>query len=270
MADHGSNGSVIQFMEASDRTIFEQSVDERWAAAASVCHEEQMHIFEARLTHRGDETFSFEAQSWPTSLPAGESAAGLPVVLEFGIDGRCIKFEAEVRAIELKQGEAGTSVAIVRCDEPSTVAVLQRRQNFRTPVPAGAPLAIVAWKVPPHWVLRDKPKPSAQLKVDMVDLSTGGMCLNILPHRVGPESVAKDDRIRIELKFEDSEAILDAQVVYRAEPAADQSVRVGLAFRKLENNIEGRRGLFLVNRAIGALQRLTIKEKEKESESAAA
>jgi hypothetical protein len=94
----------------------------------------------------------------------------------------------------------------------------------------------------------------------MVDLSTGGMCLNILPHRVGPESVAKDDRIRIEMRFEDSEAILDTQVVYRDDPAEDQSVRVGLAFRKLENSIEGRRGLFLVNRAIGALQRLSLKE----------
>jgi hypothetical protein len=49
-------------------------------------------------------------------------------------------------------------------------------------------------------------------------------------------------------------------VVYRAEPAEDQSVRVGLAFRRLEDSIEGRRGLFLVNRAIAALQRLAIKE----------
>jgi c-di-GMP-binding flagellar brake protein YcgR len=255
-------------MEAADRTSFERFIDERWASAVSVCHDEQMHIFDAQFVKREEESFWFEAKNWPESWPAGESAAGLTTVFEFGVDGKCVKFEAQVRSIELKQGDGGTSVAVVCCAEPAEVSVLQRRANFRTPVPPGAPLAIVVWKVPPHWVLRDKPKPSVQLKVEMVDLSTGGMCLNILPHRVGPESVAKDDRIRIELKFEDSEAILDATVVYRAEPAADTSVRVGLAFRKLENNIEGRRGLFLVNRAIGALQRLAIKEATKESAAA--
>jgi hypothetical protein len=255
-------------MEASDQAIFEQSIDERWEATVSVCHDEQMHMFDARFVKRGEGSFWFEALSWPESLPAGESASGLPVVFEFGLDGRCVKIVAEVRSIELKQGEAGTSVAVACCSDPSEVSVLQRRANFRTPVPPGAPVAIVVWKVPLHWVLRDKPKPSAQLKVELVDLSTGGMCLNILPHRVGPESVAKEDRIRIEMKFEDSEAILDAQVVYRGEPAEDASVRVGLAFRKLENSIEGRRGLFLVNRAIGALQRFAIKESTKESEAA--
>jgi PilZ domain len=268
MTDQSSAGFVIHVMEAADRAIFEQSIDERWAAAVSVCHDEQMHMFDARFVKRSEGNFWFEALSWPESLPAGESASGLSVVFEYGLDGRCVRIVAEVRSIELKQGEAGTSVAVVCCSDPSEVSVLQRRANFRTPVPAGAPVAITAWKVPPHWVLRDKPKPSVQLKVEMVDLSTGGMCLNILPHRVGPESVAKEDRIRIEMKFEDSEAVLDAQVVYRGEPAADQSVRVGLAFRKLENSIEGRRGLFLVNRAIGALQRLALKESTKEAAAA--
>ncbi len=226
-------------------------------------------IFSMRVSRSGvKRSFWFEAFNGPESWPAGESAAGLNAVFEFGVDGKCVKFEAVVKSIELKQGEEGKAIAVVCCSEPAEVSVLQRRANFRTPVPAGAPLGIVVWKVPPHWVLRDKPKPSAQLKVEMIDLSTGGMCLNILPHRVGPESVAKDDRIRIEMKFEDSEAILDATVVYRAEPAGDTSVRVGLMFRKLENNIEGRRGLFLVNRAIGALQRLAIKESTKDAAAA--
>jgi c-di-GMP-binding flagellar brake protein YcgR len=255
-------------MEAADRTSFERFIDERWATSVSVCHDEQMHVFDARFAKRGDGSFWFEASNWPESWPAGESAAGLTAVFGLGADGKCVKFEATVKSIELKQGDGGTSVAVVCCAEPAEVSVLQRRENFRTPVPAGAPIAVVVWKVPSHWVLRDKPKPSSQLKVEMVDLSTGGMCLNILPHRVGPETVVKDDRIRIEMKFEDSEAILDATVVYRGQPAADTSVRVGLMFRKLENNIEGRRGLFLVNRAIGALQRLTIKEATKDAEAA--
>ncbi len=247
-------------MEASERTIFERSIDGQSEARVSVCHDEQMHVLDARFDMAAEGRFWFEALNWPESLPAGESAKGLRVTFEYGIDDRGVRFEAEVRSIELKQGETGTFAAVVCCSDPSEIAVLQRRESFRTPVPAGAPVAIMVWKIPPHWVLRDRPKPSAQLRVEMVDLSMGGMCLNILPHRIGPESIAKDDRLRIEMRFEDSEAILDAQVVHRAEPAEDQSLRVGLAFRRLEDSIEGRRGLFLVNRAIAALQRLAIKE----------
>jgi hypothetical protein len=143
MTDQGSAGFVIHVMEASDRNIFEQSIDGKWEATVSVCHDEQMHMFDARFARRAEGSFWFEALNWSESLPAGESAGGLKVVFEFGIGGRCVRFEAEVKSIELKQGEAGTSVALAFCSEPATVEMLQRREHFRTPVPAGAPIAIV-------------------------------------------------------------------------------------------------------------------------------
>lgn len=217
-------------------------------------------MFDARFVRRGERSFWFETSTWPTGLPTGASASGLKVTLEFGAKGRCVSFQAEVRSVELKPAAEAATVAIACCSVPSGVTVMQRRAHFRTPAPVDSPVSIVVWKIPPHWVLRDRPKPSMQFRIELIDLSTGGISLNILRHRTGPESVARGDRLRFEIRFAESEAILDGLVVHRGHAKADGSVRVGVAFRKLENSIEGRQGLFLINRAIGALQRLSIRE----------
>jgi PilZ domain len=100
-----------------------------------------------------------------------------------------------------------------------------------------------------------------QLRVEMIDLSAGGMCLNILVHRLGPEAVAIGDRLRMELTHREETAVLDSQIVYRLGPKKeDGSVRVGLAFRKHDNTIEGRRAASQLDRVIAGLQRQNIKQ----------
>ncbi|HEX4055390.1 MAG TPA: PilZ domain-containing protein [Tepidisphaeraceae bacterium] len=245
--------------DAVARSIFEQAIDEQWNAVAGIRHAERTHMFDARFVRRSERSFWFETSTWPQGVPNDVLVSGIKVTFEFGSKGRCVSFQAEVRSIELKPGAEGAA-AIACCSVPSAIAVMQRRAHFRTPVPIDSPVSIVVWKIPPHWVLRDRPKPSMRFRIEWVDLSTGGMCLNILPHRAGPESVTKGDRLRFEIRFAESETILDGLVVYRADAKADGSIRIGVAFRKLENSIEGRRGLFLINRAISALQRMSIRQ----------
>ncbi len=247
-------------IDAAARSIFEQAIDDHWRAVAGICHADQMHMFDARFVKRGERSFWFETSSWPNGLPTGDSASGLNVTFEFGVKGRCVSFQAEVRSVMLKPAAEAATGATACCAAPAGVTIVQRREHFRTPVPPDSPLSVVAWKIPPHWVLRDRPKPSMQLRIELVDLSTGGLCLNILPNRTGPESVDKGDRLRFEIRFAESEAVLDGQVVHRGDAKADGSVRVGVGFRKPENSIEGRRGLFLINRAISTLQRQSIRD----------
>ena len=144
--------------------------------------------------------------------------------------------------------------------DQSTNSDGQRRAHFRVPAAGEAPLGLIVWKVPPHWVLRDRPKPSAQLRVELVDLSAKGMCLNVLPHRLGPESLAIHDRLRVEFTHNNEAVILDSQIVYRKDPKDDGSARIGMAFQKLENTIEARRAASLIDRVIASLQRQNIKQ----------
>lgn len=128
------------------------------------------------------------------------------------------------------------------------------------PIPANAPLAVTAWKIPAHWYLSDRPKPSTQLRIEVIDISLGGLCVQILPHRVGPEAIAVGDRLRLEMRFQESEAIFDSMVEHRTDPSIDGSVRAGISFQKLEGSIEGRRASFFLDRVMAALQREAIKE----------
>jgi PilZ domain len=243
-------------MDTTGQSIFEQAVDDGWEVPASIGSDQEMYRFNARLTRRQGECFWFEADAWPPGIDA--VSEGLKISFESGTKGGGVVFDAEVQSIELDTGEA--SAATVCCLVPSEVRVVQRRANFRTPVPANAPVTIVVWKIPPHWVLRDRPKPSSQIRVELVDLSEGGTCLKVYGSRVGKETAMTGDRLRIEMRFGESEAILDGQVVYCINGMADEPYRVGVAFRKHENVIEGRRALSFLDRVIAALQQLALKE----------
>jgi c-di-GMP-binding flagellar brake protein YcgR len=144
-------------------------------------------------------------------------------------------------------------------DQPMN-SIVQRRAHYRARATGICPFDLIVWKIPPHWVLRDRPKPSMQLRVELVDLSVGGMCLSVLAHRVGPDALAVGDRIRAEFSQNDESAVLDAVIVYRAAANDDGATRMGMAFRKLENTIEGRRAGSLLNRLIADLQRQNIKQ----------
>jgi hypothetical protein len=243
-------------MDTTGQSIFEQAVDEGWEVPASIGCEQEIYRFNAHLTKRQGDCFWLEADAWPAEIEA--ATEGLKISFEFGVNSAGVLFEAQVQSIEFETSE--TSAATVCCVVPSEVSVIQRRANFRTPVPANAPVTITVWKIPPHWVLRDRPKPSSQIRVELVDLSEGGVCLRVFNSRVGKETAMTGDRLRIEMRFGESEAILDGQIAYCVAGLADEPYRIGVAFRKHENVIEGRRALSFLDRVIGALQHMTLKE----------
>jgi c-di-GMP-binding flagellar brake protein YcgR len=247
-------------MDLAALQVFEGAVDDQREVVAAVTVGETSHFFGARLLKRGEGDFSLETTAWPKAAPKSGPPRDLQLQIQFGTSGAVVQLRAGVQAIAGSQNAGGVETIVVRCGKPSELALVQRRAHFRASTPAGGPLGLSVWKVPDHWVLRDKPKPSAQLRVELVDISPGGVCLKVLPHRIGPEAVAMGDRLRAELQFSQTSAVFDCRVVYRSGSAADGSIRVGISFRQLENSIEGRRGSALLDRVLGALQRLCIRE----------
>jgi hypothetical protein len=239
-------------MDASAQSIFEEAIDDLRTAVVSIPNGDDTHTFLGRFAHRDGEGFSFQSASWPEG--AAETG-GYSVSLEFATNGAAIRAEAEVREV-VPKGE----IVVARCAVAKNIEVIQRRVHFRVPIPAGATVGLTAWKIPNHWVLRDKPKPSSLLKIQPIDVSLGGFCLKVLPGFVGPQTLALDDRIRLEMVFQDSQMVFDMRVVHRSMPGPDGSIRLGVAFQKLENSIEGRRGGNLLDRLIATLQRTAIQK----------
>jgi c-di-GMP-binding flagellar brake protein YcgR len=247
-------------MDLAALQAFEGAVDDHRDVVAAIACEEHTHFFSAKLLRRTDCGFSFETNAWPAAVPTSVATSRLKVAVHFGTSGAAVQLQADMLALQSSRQSDGNESMVIRCAKPSEIALVQRRAHFRAPVPVGAPLGVAVWKIPDHWVLRDKPKPSMQLRVELVDISPGGICVKVLPHRLGPDSIAPGDRLRAELQFAETSAVFDGRIVHRSEVCADGSTRVGIAFRQLDNTIEGRRASAFLDRVIGSLQRLGIKE----------
>jgi c-di-GMP-binding flagellar brake protein YcgR len=237
-------------MDTRAEMILENAVTDGQAAIVTVVLDDSPHSLRGRFCHRDRHGFTFEAPVWPEGL---SSAKGTPAVFEFGIVEGAVRFDARVRKVEMKDG----TVHFI-CFDPEAINVTRRREHFRVTVPGSAGVSLTLWKIPTHWVLRDRPKPSMQIKGELIDLSGGGMGLKVVPPAT--EAINDAQRLRVELRYGGEEAaVIDAQIIYRSDPSEDGSIRIGIAFRKLDT-ADGRRGATLLSRAIAALQRKTIRE----------
>jgi c-di-GMP-binding flagellar brake protein YcgR len=247
-------------MDTSTYYIFEQAVANRSEATVTVEIADAKHTIKGQFLDRTDEGFWFHPQRLAAPLASRIVHSKSPVVFQIGAAGACATFIAAATKFDPTHTIDDAPTPAFYCLAPADVSLIQRRAHFRTPASPKVPLALTAWKIPPHWILRDRPKPSSQVRVELIDISNGGLCLAVLPNKTGPEQLNPGDRVRIDLRFEDAEAILDAELIYQHPPEEERPARAGLAFKKLDATIEGRRALFILDRAIAALQRVAIKQ----------
>jgi c-di-GMP-binding flagellar brake protein YcgR len=150
---------------------------------------------------------------------------------------------------------------------PDQVQAIQRRADYRVTVqPADvADVRLRVWRIPDHHHLRDRPSATALLKVTLGDLSVGGMGLLYTPDADDPK-LAEGQRLRVTLGHAttgDDELLLDARVRH-ARPLPGDCYRLGVQFKKLEDDIEGRQALATLTQIVGLLQRSEIRRKRLE------
>jgi hypothetical protein len=160
-------------------------------------------------------------------------------------------------------GDGQPAVDAVFLVWPDQVQAIQRRTDYRVTVqPADGDVRLRVWRIPDHAHLRDKPPASTLLKVELGDLSVGGMGATYTPDPA-PESpkVAVNQRLRVALSHgRAEELILEARVRHvRALP--DQQFRLGVQFEKLKDDLDGRQTLAALTYIVGQLQRTEIRRK---------
>lgn len=136
---------------------------------------------------------------------------------------------------------------------PDQLVSIQRRSDYRVTVPADTELSLHVWRIPEHHVLRDRPLPSTQLRVTLRDLSVGGMALIYTRNDNEPLPVV-DQRLRITLEYERGNLLIDGRVRHFRETPSGQ-LRMGVQFRNLENDLDGRQTLAALTLLVGMLQR---------------
>ena len=141
---------------------------------------------------------------------------------------------------------------------PETVKNVQRRTNYRVKIVGDTGLSVRVWRIPEHFFLRDKPSGTLELPIKVRDLSVGGICMFCAARDGSALKLAADQRLRVQFCFEDIEAVIEGRVKH-AIPTPDKSLRVGVQFKKLENDLEGRQILSKLTNIVARLQRQEIR-----------
>ena len=161
-------------------------------------------------------------------------------------------------------GDTDTVVDALLLAWPDQVQAVQRRNDYRVGVdPNDSDVHLRVWRIAEHHYLRDKPPASALIKVGLRDLSVGGIGLLYTPDP-DPDAprVVAGQRLRIAISHGrgGEELILDGHVRHaRTLPA--ENYRLGVQFKKHEDDFEGRQTLAALTQIVGQLQRAEIRRK---------
>jgi len=149
---------------------------------------------------------------------------------------------------------AELTVEALRLRFPDKVTAVQRRANYRVSIPNDSELVVRVWRIPEHWVLRDRPSATMEVGSQARDLSMGGVGLQCPPKDGEQVRMVADCRLRVLLSYSGTEVLVEGRVRH-VRPTPDHSQRVGVQFRKLQDDLAGRQALSMLTTIVGDLHR---------------
>jgi hypothetical protein len=153
---------------------------------------------------------------------------------------------------------AQSMVEALLIESPAQVKSVQRRNSYRVTVPEGAGLGVRVWRIADHVPYRDRPLASQLIEVAIRDLSVGGMGVRIDADKE-KKPLLSGQRLRVELKWQDEELILEGSLRFFANDAGTGPRRAGVQFKKLENDLAGRQAMAALTRIVGEFQREEVR-----------
>jgi len=141
---------------------------------------------------------------------------------------------------------------------PEDAKVVQRRGSYRVHVPEDCEIALQAWRIPEHAILRDKPSAVFEVEAKLRDVSIGGIGFLCPPVKADGVSLVAQQRLRILIRRQEIEVVLEGRV-RRVRPTPDGSAHIGVQFKNLEDDLQGRQTLAMWTNIVGQLHREEIR-----------
>ena len=151
------------------------------------------------------------------------------------------------------------SCEALHCVYPNQFRQHQRRQTYRVTLPLDHQIGCRVWRIPEHVLLHDRPQASTEIQASIADLSVSGIGLRCpLGRDKKPAKVATNERLRIALTHKNEELIVEGRLIHRHD--LDSGITtLGVQFKKLEKDLEGRQILAKLTDIVGFLQREEVK-----------
>jgi len=150
---------------------------------------------------------------------------------------------------------ADTTVCAVRIQTPAGIKSMQRRLNYRVRVPAEAEIRLEVWRLSSKAVLRDRPSSTQKVEANIIDLSTGGVGVVFLGVDGQPPRVCVEDRLRVQLTSGDVVVVVEGHMRTPLPGNDPTKIRTGIAFKAMEQDLEGRQNSAKLTKIVGELQR---------------
>jgi c-di-GMP-binding flagellar brake protein YcgR len=145
---------------------------------------------------------------------------------------------------------------------PTDVVQSQRRKAFRVPLGPDDGVGLRVWKINEYVLVRDKPLASQELRAEIKDLSAGGLRCVVYARGIEALRLTKEQRLRVELKINRDEFVLEARIKHPTETKRDdEQATLGLEFVNVEKDLESKRIIGLLTKFVAEVQRTGMRKR---------
>jgi c-di-GMP-binding flagellar brake protein YcgR len=214
--------------------------------------------FKTRFLGEMEDGLWIEAVAGSSDLLKMIVAEGRPMDVCFHTPTRVLSFATTgVRYDDAVVLNSETTVPGMLVAKPKDIKNVQRRNAYRVPVYSDSGLTVRAWYIPEHVRLDDRPNPAHELKIELVDLSVGGVGMRLPAPTEGKQQVklVPDQRLRVEMTLGEQKLLFDGRFRPAPPTTNGKQLTAGIVFKNLEADLEGRQKLNNLNRIVSQLQR---------------
>lgn len=225
------------------------------------------------LRHHKSRFLSMEdGKIWVEGAPSDRAlveeliASGTRAGVSFKTGTRMINFSTTVlRRMPDYRMNGDVTLEAILLAQPPEIESIQRRNSYRVCVPDSCDIVARAWRLTEHAVLRDRPLASTELLIKLVDISAGGIGVILSAKNEDGIKISRDERLRVEISYEGALVLVEGRMRLPAKFDPYVKTRAGIAFKKLESNLEGRQSLAMLTKIVGDLQRDEVRRKRREA-----
>jgi hypothetical protein len=246
-------------MGEESQDILADAVARNLAAVLSLPSAGMLRHHKSRFLAQTQEGLWVESAPGDTPLIEELRQQQIPVGISFKAVPNKASFAAPILRREPSfQLNATAVVEALLLQSPAKIKPVQRRNHYRVRLPEGAALSVRAWRIADHVPVRDRPAASQLVDMELRDLSVGGLGV-ILKTAPEERGLLKGQRLRIELKWEEVELILEGLLRLLDGVTTPGAVKGGIQFKKLENDLAGRQAMAALTRMVGEFQREEVR-----------
>ena len=248
-------------MPETNESLLDAAIGRNAAAVISLPSAGIMRNHKTRFLGLTQDGFYVEATSpEDNALIDNVITAGSMVGVAFKSGFTSVLFATSiVQRIPNFQVSPTVAVEALQCVYPNHFRQQQRRQSYRVTLPIDHHIGCKVSRIPEHVLIGDRPQPSCEIHSSIVDLSISGLGLRCpLDRDKKPVKAILHERLRICLTYQNAELIVEGRTVHRRDLETGITI-LGIQFKKLEKDLEGRQALAKLTDIVGFLQREEVK-----------